>query len=192
MSTDIRARESPFASVQEWDCWVVRYRNVQLHKIVPNCFRSVCTISHHQQYTEGSVGPHFLSYSVLQNFLIFTSPVVSMVSHLPLIYISLIIYEGEHPFICLLTICVSLIKLGTSVQDTTKNVRNQLQTKRSYLPHTQLTKNQCEEYIQEGNSLNRKWTKEMAGIHRKSSVISITYKDVFVFTIPAGHRAGFS
>lgn len=57
-----------------------------------------------------------------------------MVSHLPLIYISLIIYEGEHPFICLLTICVSLIKSGTSVQDTTKNMRNQLQ--RGVICHT--------------------------------------------------------
>lgn len=118
-----------------------------------------------------------------------------MVSHLPLICISLIINEAEHPFICLLAICVSLTKLRTSVhQDTVKKVKNKLQSKASYLPHTQLTKIQCEEYRQEGdNSLQRKWAKEMTGISQKILlVITVNYKNVFGSIPAASHRVEIS
>lgn len=40
--------------------------------------------------------------------------------------------------------------------------------------------------------LTKNGQKKWQAFHRKSSVIAISHKDVFVFKIPAGHRAGFS
>jgi hypothetical protein len=90
---------------------------------------------------------------------------------LPLICIPLIINVVEPLFICLLTICVSLIKLRTSVhQDIAKKVKNKLETKMGSLPFMWLTKNKCEGYKrEEDSSLKRKWAKEMTNISQKKS-----------------------